>query len=68
MRTSKSTTYLEINFPRSAGPVRSSPRKPLVHRTYIGAVERCEKNVSIDSMEKIALALECSLQVLLGEE
>jgi transcriptional regulator with XRE-family HTH domain len=38
-----------------------------VHRTYIGAVERCEKNVSIDSMEKIALALECSLQSLLGE-
>ena len=32
-----------------------------VHRTYIGVIERCEKNVSIDSMEKIALALECSL-------
>ncbi|HEX4130673.1 MAG TPA: helix-turn-helix transcriptional regulator [Pirellulales bacterium] len=38
-----------------------------VHRTYIGAIERCEKNVSIDSMEKIALALQCSLQSLLGE-
>jgi transcriptional regulator with XRE-family HTH domain len=38
-----------------------------VHRTYIGAVERCEKNVSIDSMEKIAVALECSLQSLLAE-
>lgn len=36
-----------------------------VHRTYIGAVERCEKNISIDSMEKIAIALDCSLQSLL---
>jgi transcriptional regulator with XRE-family HTH domain len=38
-----------------------------VHRTYIGAVERCEKNISIDSMEKIAIALGCSLQELLED-
>lgn len=38
-----------------------------VHRTYVGAVERCEKNISIDSMEKLAVALDCSLQALLEE-
>jgi transcriptional regulator with XRE-family HTH domain len=36
-----------------------------LHRTYIGAVERSEKNISIDSMEKIANALQCSLSALL---
>ena len=37
-----------------------------VHRTYVGAVERCEKNISIDSMEKLANALGCSLPDLVG--
>lgn len=38
-----------------------------VHRTYVGAVERCEKNISIDSLEKLATALGCPLQSLLEE-
>jgi transcriptional regulator with XRE-family HTH domain len=38
-----------------------------VHRTYVGAVERCEKNISIDSIEKLALALGCSISDLLRE-
>jgi transcriptional regulator with XRE-family HTH domain len=28
-----------------------------LHRTYIGSVERCERNITIDVMEKIANAL-----------
>lgn len=28
-----------------------------VHRTYVGAVERGEKNITIDTLEKIAKAL-----------
>ena len=38
-----------------------------LHRTYIGSVERGERNVSIDNMAKIALALDCNLKDLLSE-
>lgn len=36
-----------------------------VHRTYVGAVERAENNVSIDSMERLATAVGCTLAALL---
>lgn len=35
-----------------------------LHRTYIGAIERCERNVSIDNIEKIAKALGVSIPAL----
>lgn len=35
-----------------------------VHRTYIGAIERGEQNVSIDSIIKLAKALGVSLEQL----
>lgn len=38
-----------------------------VHRTFMGAVERGEQNLSLDSLEKIARGLSVSPSVLLGE-
>lgn len=36
-----------------------------LHRTYVGSIERGERNVSIDSMERIAKALSLDLVDLL---
>jgi len=35
-----------------------------LHRTYIGAIERGEQNVSLDNIERIAKALKVKLAVL----
>lgn len=39
-----------------------------LHRTYVGSVERGERNVSIDNMERLAKALEVDITELLMEE
>jgi transcriptional regulator with XRE-family HTH domain len=39
-----------------------------LHRTYIGAVERGERNISVDNMERIANALEVGIIKLLKNE
>ena len=36
-----------------------------LHRTYVGAVERGERNISIDNLERIALAFDISISQLL---
>jgi len=36
-----------------------------LHRTYVGSVERGERNISIDNMECLAAALNVSLTDLL---
>ena len=41
--------------------------KASLHRTYIGMIERAEKNITLINIEKIALALEVSLEELLKE-
>ena len=37
-----------------------------LHRTYIGSVERCERNVSVDNIERIAMALQVDVSALLA--
>ena len=36
-----------------------------VHRTYIGMIERAEKNITLESIEKLAKALDLALEEML---
>jgi transcriptional regulator with XRE-family HTH domain len=38
-----------------------------LHRTYVGSVERSERNVSLDNVEKLAKALKIDICELLAE-
>lgn len=38
-----------------------------LHRTYIGSVERAERNISVDNMEQLARAVKTPLVELLRE-
>lgn len=37
-----------------------------LHRTYIGSIERCHQNVSLDNIEKLALALNLDIAELVA--
>ena len=39
-----------------------------LHRTYVGSVERVERNISIDNMERLASALNITIQDLLNAD
>jgi transcriptional regulator with XRE-family HTH domain len=38
-----------------------------VHRTYIGMIERAEKNITLENIEKIAKALDLNVGSLLAD-
>lgn len=38
-----------------------------LHRTYVGSVERGERNISIDNIDAIARSLKCDARNLLAE-
>lgn len=38
-----------------------------VHRTYIGMIERAEKNITLENIEKIAKALGCKVAELVED-
>lgn len=38
-----------------------------LHRTYIGAIERGERNITLDTLQRIAAALKVDPTELLGE-
>jgi transcriptional regulator with XRE-family HTH domain len=39
-----------------------------LHRTYVGSVERGERNISIDNMERLASALGIKIKDLLNND
>lgn len=39
-----------------------------LHRTYVGAIERAERNLSLDNIERLALALKVTPAALLAVE
>lgn len=39
-----------------------------LHRTYVGSVERAERNISVDGMEMLASALGCNIADLLTDD
>jgi len=41
--------------------------KAELHRTYIADIERGTRNVSLRNIEKLALALDCSISTLFAE-
>lgn len=53
LRKSKNLSQEELAF------------KADLHRTYIGMIERAEKNITLINIEKIAIALEVNIKELI---
>jgi len=54
----------KLRFERGLSQERLAELSDL-HRTYVGSVERGERNISIDNMERLALALNARLRDIL---
>jgi transcriptional regulator with XRE-family HTH domain len=72
-------TPLEDAFLNKLGQVIQAHRKGLglsqeqlaekahLHRTYVGAIERGERNITLKNFFKVALALDCKASHLVAE-
>lgn len=53
---------IKLNLSQEALATRAG-----VHRTYIGMIERAEKNITLENIEKIAKALDLKIGNLLAD-
>lgn len=42
--------------------------KSNLHRAYIGQIERCEKKIGLENLQKLAIALQVNMTYLLEEQ
>ena len=76
MQKSKKITRTRMTFARNLRKFRTLRKLSQedlaeladLHRTYIGSVERGERNISIDNMERLAKALGLQVLDLVREE
>ena len=69
----EATAEILIKFGNKVRELRKSKKlsqeelahKANVHRTYIGMIERAEKNITLINIEKIAIALEVKISELI---
>lgn len=76
MRTKNATHNARKIFARNLREIRAKANLSQeeladlagLHRTYVGSVERGERNISIDNMERLASALTIDIKDLLRNE
>lgn len=71
MRQNKLTQLTVLNIKRKrlerAWSQEELAERCGLHRTYIGSIERGERNITLATLERIALALEVTPQQLISE-